>query len=400
MTATHRSQPAQVLLLGGGHANLQVLHQLAKLSARDVAVTLISDVQRAPYSGMLPSYMAGVYKAEEMHFDLPAICQRFGFRFVHDSVQRIQAAENKVVTAQGQDISYDFCSINLGILPTPLAAGHARSRTQDLAGDLAGRFAVDLNVGPTDDPTVIYVKPISRLIEKWESLLTRVQRQGGKVDLTVIGGGAGAFELAVACRRRLSSSIATVRIITGLKGLLHEFSPNVQNQARQSLARLQIEILDGVRVENVETDGLRLSDHTRLARQFCFVGTSAKAPGIFKASNLPVNKDGFLQVDRFLQVEGFQNLFAAGDCIDFTPSPLPKAGVYAVRQGPVLAANLERRVRGQTKLQTFTPQRSFLTILTTGPGTAIATKYGLSLNGQFAWRLKDYIDRQFMKRFS
>lgn len=51
---------------------------------------------------------------------------------------------------------------------------------------------------------------------------------------------------------------------------------------------------------------------------------------------------GFVRIDECLRAEGWDNVFAVGDVATSAIHPRPKAGVYAVRQGPPLAANLRR----------------------------------------------------------
>ena len=81
------------------------------------------------------------------------------------------------------------------------------------------------------------------------------------------------------------------------------------------------------------------------------------------------------------------------------PNPrLPKAGVYAVRQGPVLAHNLKARATGRA-LRPYRPQRDFLSLLNLGDGRAVAIKWGVSVEGAWAWWLKDAIDRRFVRRY-
>jgi hypothetical protein len=53
---------------------------------------------------------------------------------------------------------------------------------------------------------------------------------------------------------------------------------------------------------------------------------------------------GFIRIDESLRAEGVENVFAVGDVANSVKHPRPKAGVYAVRQGPPLADNLRRRV--------------------------------------------------------
>lgn len=369
------SKPKEVLLLGGGHSNLQVLHQLARIDPSLFNLTLISDVLCAPYSGMIPSYLAGVYSEAELHFDLQKICDRFSFKFIEDKVTFIDSLRNQIHTATGKIIGYDICSINLGILPTLIPA------TQ----------------GPQKD--IIYLKPISKLIERWKQTSQLAGASANGLSFTVIGGGAGAFEVAIACRRKFRSLDNKIRMIAGKGGLLPEYNRTAQKYARQSLKDLNIDLLEGVRVEHIESTSLLLDDTRHLDKQICFVGTSAQAPEVFRHSGLPVSKDGFVTVDENLLVSGLKNIFAAGDCCFFLPRPLPKAGVFAVRQGPVLAANITALILNQSALTKYFPQSPFLTILVSGDNKAIAAYKNFVFQGRWAWRLKDYIDRKFMKRF-
>jgi selenide,water dikinase len=79
--------------------------------------------------------------------------------------------------------------------------------------------------------------------------------------------------------------------------------------------------------------------------------------------------------------------------------PLEKAGVFAVRMGPVLAENLRRSLLDQP-LKAYRPQRRWLALISTGDRHAIASRGALFARGDWVWRWKDRIDRRFMERFS
>ena len=91
--------------------------------------------------------------------------------------------------------------------------------------------------------------------------------------------------------------------------------------------------------------------------------------------------------------------FAVGDCAVLRSWPeIPKAGVYAVREGAVLVDNLRAAVSG-ARLRAYTPQRDFLALLNLGDGIGLGARNGLPFSGRWVARLKDRIDRRFMERF-
>jgi selenide,water dikinase len=78
--------------------------------------------------------------------------------------------------------------------------------------------------------------------------------------------------------------------------------------------------------------------------------------------------------------------------------PREKAGVYAVRQGRPLAANLRRALAGKRPCRAV-PQRRGLALIGTGDGHAVASRGPLAAHGAALWRLKEWIDRRWMRRY-
>jgi selenide,water dikinase len=149
-----------------------------------------------------------------------------------------------------------------------------------------------------------------------------------------------------------------------------------------------------VTANQLEFDAAENADYDTLI--WC---TGAAAAPWIQESGLPVDERGFMQIEDSLQSTGFKNVFAAGDIATQYRHPRPKAGVYAVRQGPVLADNLRAFAAGEA-LGNHRPQTDFLSMLALGHKRAVAQRNGLSLTGDWVWRWKDRIDREFMARFS
>lgn len=353
----------RLVLVGGGHAHIQVLHAL---SSTDAELTLVSDVAFAPYSGMLPGYLAGKYEERELVFDLAAICARRGHRFIQCAATGIDPLARSLSLADGAQLDYDVCSLNVGIVPQTIASS-------------APRF------------NVIYVKPISNFLAQWHLATARIPPQGRVV---VVGGGAAAFELAIACGVRFAGRVS---LITGAQGLT--LAQGAESAARRALRELAVELIEGHRVERIEEGSVHFA-HSSLSFALALVAITARAGDLVEHSDLPKGAGGHVTVDEYLRVQGSETLFAAGDCTHFAAHALAKAGVYAVRQGPILAHNLMSALSGESELERYVPQKTALSILITGRHDALICWRGLVLRSRWAAWLKDWIDRRFMRRFA
>lgn len=129
------------------------------------------------------------------------------------------------------------------------------------------------------------------------------------------------------------------------------------------------------------------------------MGDGGVGTGLARGQRTRCDPRGFVRVDEHLRSPSHPCVFAAGDCATEDGHPRPKAGVFAVRQGPPLAANLRRAAHGQP-LRRFVPQREALALITTGDRHAIATRGPFVAEGRWVWRWKDRIDRRFMAKYA
>src|SRR4051812_16900884 len=104
----------QLVLVGGGHAHVQVLSSFGAKPAAGVAVTLVSCEARTPYSGMIPGFVAGRYSFDECHIDLVALAARTGARFVEAEAIGLDRARRQVLLKDRPPLSYDLLALDLG----------------------------------------------------------------------------------------------------------------------------------------------------------------------------------------------------------------------------------------------------------------------------------------------
>lgn len=372
------SPKRDIVLVGGGHAHVHVLTALAKDPAPGVRVTLVTRDAATPYSGMLPGVIAGLYTTAQAHIDLVRLAAAVGTRLVLGEAVGLDRMARTIQLAGQPPVSYDIASIDVGIAPalSPIAgaAEHA-----------------------------IAVKPIGSFLEKFDRLIEQCRRPNGPRRIAVIGGGAGGVELLLSVQSRLPLEVrkagqdpAALSFALVTDGeILATHNERVRAAFRRILAERGIALHEHRRVAAVTVDAIELQDGSTVPADAVLVTTDAAAPAWFRGTGLALDPGGFLAVGPTLQVTNDPDVFAAGDCAGMIETPRPKAGVYAVRAGPPLAANLRRRALGEA-VQPWHPQTSHLALISTGERYAVASRGAFKMEGAWLWRLKDWIDRRWV----
>jgi selenide,water dikinase len=364
-----------LVLVGGGHAHVHVLKTFGMRPVPGVRVTLISRDVETPYSGMLPGYVAGHYSLEECHIDLGRLARFAGARLIRDEAVGLHRAERSVLCRAHPPIRYDVLSLDIGSTPC--------------ADDVPGVAE-----------NAIVVKPIDRFADRWEALLARAQHIG-RLRLAVVGGGAGGVELAVSAQHRLAvlmSEGLEVTLVTR-EALLPSHSSRVRSLFEKILAERGITALTESTITCVEPGALVCADGRRIEFDEALWVTQAGAARWLHETGLPLTAEGFIAVDDRLRSTGDPRIFATGDVATMIAHPREKAGVYAVRQGPPLAANLRRSLAGK-RLRRAVPQRRALALIGTGDERAVASRGPFAAYGPRLWQLKDWIDRRWMRRYT
>lgn len=418
-----------LVLIGGGHAHAQVL-----LDAPPCQITLITPFALAPYSGMIPGWIAGHFKWEECCVDFAHLCQLAGARLHLTEVASLDAQQQRIRLQDGTEIDYDLLSINIGSTLMPKSDG-------------------SLPLMP--------MRPLASLRDNWQTLQQRIASlpAGSRWQMLMVGGGPAGIECILSAQYRLQQLAPHVQIewslITRGAEILPGMAASSIKRVLAILRQRQIRLIHGFAASHVKDGHLQAQDGSKIAANAVLWATGAQAHGWPAQSSLAVDEKGFIRIDTQLRSMSHPNVFAVGDCCSWghakkeqpgrvTLPGLPKAGVFAVRMGPILSHNLQQTLRHaaqngvlaaapavpaqapQTPLQTptppasaqapapqpgiqvpapqptlqdYRPQRHYLVIIGMGDAQALANRGVFSWYAAWVWRWKNRIDRGFLARF-
>ena len=371
-----------LVLIGGGHAHVTVLKRFGMKPLPGLRITLVTRDIDTPYSGMLPGYVAGHYDYDECHIDLGPLARFAGARLYHAEVDGIDPDDRLVYASGRPPVAYDILSINTGSRPN------------------------SINI-PGVDEYALAAKPIDIFLRKWQQLVERVRDSEGPFRVVVVGGGAGGVELALSTRLRLQNTLRAAgkdpghlqhTLITSSDSIMHMHNAGVRKRFERIFNERDIEIKTGMRVNEVMSNSVRVADGSTINSDAVIWVTTASSPDWPAKSGLAVDAGGFIQVDDHLQSLSHEHVFAVGDVAELR-DPRPKSGVFAVRQGPVLAHNLRAAATGNA-LRPYRPQKNFLGLISTGNKYAVASRGNWSYESGWLWTMKDWIDRKFMRSFN
>ncbi len=350
---------------------MEVLRQFGMAPPDALLVVAARDVL-APYSGMLPGFVSGHYDYREAHIDIRPLARNAGALVVHAEVTALDLDNRLAHFDDRPPIPFDYLSINVGSSPADA----------DVPG--AAEYAIP-------------AKPVDAFIVAWRRMQREAARATSPYRIVVAGAGAGGVELCLTMRH--AAPQAEFHLIAKGDAVMENHAPAVQRRLERALERKGVRVHRNTVVTRVDEGAAHIDTGAALPYDaLIWVTHAAPAPWL-AASSLATDERGFVLVNECLQSTSHPFVFAAGDCATIESSPRPKSGVFAVRQGPYLARNLDHAVAGRP-LEAFQPQRQFLGLIGTGDENAVASRGPFAAEGKWVWRWKDHIDRTFMRRYA
>lgn len=355
-----------LVLVGGGHTHALVLRSWGMNPLPGVRLTVINPGPTAPYSGMLPGFVAGHYTREELDIDLVKLARFAGARLIAGKATGLDPVTKTIKVPGRPPVAYDVAAIDVGITSEmPKLAGFAEHGMP--------------------------AKPLGVFASRWDAF----RRAATFPKVAVIGGGVAGAELAMAMAFALRERSPQVSLIDR-GAVLDGFDTPARSRLLAALSDLGVTLVEHATVTAVHAGAVQLSDGTTVASDFTTGAAGARPHDWISDIGLDLH-NGFLTVGPTLQTSD-PDVFAVGDCAHLAHAPRPKAGVFAVREAPYLFDNLRARLSGD-RMRDYQPQKDYLKLISLGDKTALAEKLGTARRGRLLWRWKDHIDRKFMTQF-
>ena len=365
----------RLLLAGGGQAHALVLREIARRRITGVEIVAVSPSSHLRYSGMLPGWIAGHYALDELTVDFEPLARAAGARLVAAPITKLDLDQRVAFTERDEPLTFDVLSIATGAVIDVDAITGAREHALPL-------------------------RPFEGFVAGWQQIMQRAEAARETFRLTVIGGGAGGAEIALAATywMRTMRAPAQVRLMTGCVPILPGHGPRARSLMTTALLKNGVEVIDAI-ASRVAPGAVITEAGQTLDTDATLIVTGASAAAWLRDTGLALDDAGFIAVNSHLQSTSHPFVFAAGDVVTLIQTPRPKSGVYAVRAAGPLAENLFAALAGQP-LSAFRPQRRALYLLTTGPKHAIASWGQWGLAGRWVWHWKNRIDRDYIAKLS
>jgi len=355
---------SDLVLLGGGHAHLEVVRRIGEHPVLGLSTTLVAREKLTLYSGLLPAVVRGEISPDQAEIDLGLLAAASGVQLIIAEATGLDLTGRRVLLAERAGLSFDLLSIDVGGAPKAPAGA-------------------------------VPVKPIGRFLARLGEIESGLAR-GARI--AVVGGGAGGVELALALARRFAGRFALVLVSDGAE-VLDEAPPACRRIARAALIRAGVNLALGARARALLPEGVALENGEKIAADAVIWASGVVGPSFLAEAGLATDAAGFVTVAPTLESVSHARIFAAGDCATVEGFPRPKAGVFAVRAGPVLAENLRAVAEGR-RLRRWRPQREALAILGLGDGRALAWRGSFCCSGRWAMHWKERIDRRWMAMYA
>ena len=370
----------RVIVIGAGFGGLQLAQSLA--GNEDFQVVLIDKNNYHQFQPLF--YQVATAGIEPSAISFPLRLAFHNHPNIHvrvASVMKIISENNMIETDLGE-ISYDFLVVAIG-------ADTNFFGNQNIAQKALPMKSVGEALGLRN-----------RLLESFEKALVsdNEEDKAGLLTVVVVGGGPTGVEVSGTLAEmkkhvlpkdypELDFDLMQIYIVESGAELLGPMSKNAQVKSKEYLEQLGVNVMLGCRVSDFDGQYVHFADGSKIRTNNLVWAAGVKANSIEGINPSVIMRGGRMKVNRYNQVEGYENIFALGDVALMTeekfPNGHPQVAQPAIQQGKLLAKNLINLMRGN-ELKAFF-YRDLGSMATVGRNLAVVDLPFLKFQGFLAW---------------
>jgi NADH:quinone reductase (non-electrogenic) len=395
------SSRPRVIIVGGGFGGLCAARAL---KSAPVDVTLIDRHNYHLFQPLLYQVATGSLSPGEIAAPLRSVLShQKNTRVLLGDVQDIDPLSKRVLLADGASLEYDSLIV---------AAG---SQSSYYGNDAWQKWAPGLK--SLEEATNIRHK-ILYAFEVAERIPNSAQRRAW-LTFVIVGAGATGVELAGAIGeiakqtlkddfRSIHPDEAQIFLLDGAPRLLMPFPEDLAQKAERFLAMLGVQVRMGVRVKDIDKEGLTVETRdgtNRLEARTVIWAGGVTAPSLGKTlakrTRAETDKSGKIKVGPGLTIAGYPDIYVIGDLalsIDSKGNPLPGVAQVAMQGGTYAARAIVRKIKGQKELPPFKYfDKGSLAVI--GRWAAVANVFGFRISGLPAWLVWAFIHLMYIVEF-
>ncbi|MBB5174030.1 NAD(P)/FAD-dependent oxidoreductase [Texcoconibacillus texcoconensis] len=357
----------KLLLIGGGFAHLHVIQKLKDTPIDGVEITLISPSKYQYPRDMFASFTEGLFEKDQISINLEVAAEKANITYLEAAVTAVDPNQKMALTSNGEVISFDAISFDIGSLTTGT----------DFPGVTEHTYRIKPNYHFTD------------VIEQIRN----------RDNIVIVGGGPVGIELSLSLTAwRQKYGIQSPITLISENDLLHKNGKKVSDKTEQIVVQKGIDRFSKETVTKVTQNAVYTASNQEIEADHVLWLAGPKAPGLFTASKLPVDDKGYLRVENTLQVKEYPFIFGAGECTTMINDPYGnKTSAATLKQASVLFENIKGFF--ETGNGVIYKPKDQASILATGNREAMLIYKGQVFHGKWPWRIKHRQNMKWMKNF-
>jgi NADH dehydrogenase len=216
-------------------------------------------------------------------------------------------------------------------------------------------------------------------------------------NIVICGGGATGISLAGALSETSNNNYLTITIVEAQADILPGWNPRLVQTIKKFLIKNKINLITNNPIREVYPSSVLLGDGTIIENSLPIWTAGVKGRDIQVIPLIKKTRSNRIMVNKFSQIEGYNNAFAVGDISAF---PLengqisPQLAQFAVRQAMNIAKNILRKEKGEKMVEFHYEQHG--SILSLG-NRCIGMINGIIISGSLCQYVEDFLIDNYIK---